>query len=69
MIVHQRNQLVCPNYSEGYGYVGHDDLFWALDREAEARLVPGDFVMCTSRDGGDPFDALEADLRDVVLPA
>ncbi|MFN8177509.1 MAG: hypothetical protein U0167_06265 [bacterium] len=69
LIVRDRCQLGCPNYSEGRGHAGHHDLFWALGRDGEARLVPGAFLSCASRDGGDPFLALETDLIDVILPA
>ena len=69
LIVRNNDQLGCPNYSEGHGYAGHDDLFWALGRQGEAQLVPGEFVSYIAKDGGDSFTALEYDLKHVILPA
>lgn len=69
LIVRNGNELGCPNYSDGSGYVGHDDLLWALDAADTAHLVPGDFLAYRARDGGDPFEALRADFEQVVLPA
>jgi hypothetical protein len=70
LIVRHQNELGCPNYSEGgEGYAGHDDLFWALGKEGESMLVPGQDLAYVARDGGDPFDALLSDLEHVILPA
>jgi len=69
LIVRHRNELGSPNYSEGRGYAGHEGLFWALGRDGEARLVPGEYDSYIAGDGGNPFDALETDLRGVILPA
>jgi len=69
LIVRNRDELGCPNYTEGQGYVGHDDVFWALGREGEAQLVLGGWLSFRAKDGGDPFDALLVDLERVVLPA
>jgi hypothetical protein len=69
LIVRFGNQLGCPNYSDGRGYAGHEDLVWAIDAAAQARLVAGEFLSCRSKLGGDPFDALKADLVEIVLPA
>src|SRR5262245_22389401 len=69
LIVRFGNQLGCPNYSDGRGHAGHEDLVWAIDAAAHARLEAGEFLSCRSKLGGDPFDALKADLVEVVLPA
>ena len=68
LIVRNGNQLGCPNYSAGHGYAGHDDVIWALGRDGKAQLVLRGRSY-TAADGGDPFDALATDLRDVILPA
>jgi hypothetical protein len=68
LIVRDRNRLGCPNYSVGHGYAGHADLLWALGRDGQGRLVEG-FTSYAATDGGDPFLAFEADLRDIILPA
>jgi hypothetical protein len=69
LIVRNGDQLGCPNYSEGRGYASHTDMFWALGRAGEARLIPGDSLSYKASDGGDPFDALFADFEQVILPA
>jgi hypothetical protein len=69
LIVRDGNRLGCPNYSEGHGYASHGDVFWALGRAGEARLVPADFLFYKARDGGDSFDALQQDFEQVILPA
>ncbi|RYG87658.1 MAG: hypothetical protein EON58_20560 [Alphaproteobacteria bacterium] len=69
LIVRDRDSLGCPSYFEGDGYAGHSDLIEALGMKGKAHLVPGDQVAYRSADGGDPFDALLADLQEVILPA
>ena len=69
LIVRSRNELGTPNYTQGHGYASHEDLFRELGHDGEARLVPGDFPSHVARDGSDPFDALEGDLRNTILPA
>lgn len=69
LIVRSKDRLGCPNYSEGHGYAGHEDLFWALGQEGEAWLREGEFLSYHARDGGDPFRALKHDLEAVILPA
>lgn len=69
LIVRNRKQLGCPNYSEGHGYAGHTDLFSALGRQEEQNLVAGDYLSYQAKDGGDPFDALFTDFEQVILPA
>ncbi len=78
LVVRDKKHLGCPSYSEGYGYAGHEDLFWALGHEGEMRLVH-DYVEgkpsyaqslhYKAKDGGDPFDAFLFDLEQVILPA
>lgn len=68
LIVRNQRELGCPNYSVGDGYAGHEDLLWALGRDGGA-LVPSSFFTYAARGDGDSFDALEVDLRDVILPA
>lgn len=67
-IVRNRDALGCPNYTDGQGYVGHTDLAWALGAEGKERLVEGEWLSYRARDGGDPFAALQADLKELVLP-
>jgi hypothetical protein len=69
LIVRHGSGLGCPNYSVGQGFAGHEDLFSALGHANRAHLVKGDFPAYRARDGGDPFVALEDDLRRIVLPA
>lgn len=69
LIVRDKNRLGCPAYSAGDGYVGHTELLQALDPEREAALVLDEFVHFKAADSGDPFEALRADLAEVVLPA
>ena len=68
LIVRNGDQLGCPSYSEGRGYASHTDIFWALGRAGEARLIPSDFLSYKASDGGDSFDALFADFEHVILP-
>jgi hypothetical protein len=68
LVVRNGNALGCPNYSYGAGYVGHEDVIAALGRLGEERLVPGQYLAYKARDGGDPFDALYFDLREIILP-
>ena len=53
LIIRNKNQFGCPNYSEGRGYAGHEDLFWALGHDRELNLIPGDFFSYKARKGGD----------------
>lgn len=71
LIVRERHLLRCPNYSAGRGYVGHDDLLRALNPHHPAALVPAEAesIHYRAADGGDPFNALRADLVAVLLPA
>jgi hypothetical protein len=69
LIVRNRTELGCPNYSEGKGFAGHSDMVWALGYEGKAQLVSGEWLSFVAKDGGNPFDALRADLELLVLPA
>ena len=69
LIVRFGDQLGGPNYSEGAGYAGHTDMFWALGRAGEATLVPSDSLSFKARDGGDAFEALLTDFETIILPA
>jgi hypothetical protein len=64
-----RDQLGCPNYSEGHGYAGHAGMFRELGKTGNERLIQGGRLSFRARDGGDPFDALLADFDEVILPA
>jgi hypothetical protein len=68
LIVRNGSQLGCPNYAAADGYVGHDDLIWALGHEGKEQLVEGDWHSFRARDGGNVFDALRADLELIILP-
>lgn len=61
--------LGCPNYSIGHGYVGHENVLWALGRAGDKRLVRGAGLEYRDRLGGDAIDALCNDLEHLVLPA
>jgi hypothetical protein len=61
--------LGCPNYSNGSGYAGHDDIVEALGHAGQEHLVPGDSLAFRARDGGDAFDALQSDFERIILPA
>ena len=69
LIVRDTRSLGCPSYSSGKGYAGHDDVIWALGRDGEGHLVEGEYLEYVDRKGGYAFDALEADLRCLILPA
>ncbi len=69
LIVRDRVRLGCPNYSAGGGYVGHTEVLKALDPERRPALVEDAWFHFKATDGGDPFEALLADLSEVVLPA
>src|SRR5947209_16990090 len=49
LIVRGSNRFGCPNYSEGNGYAGHDDMMWALGRESDAQLIPGTLLEYVAR--------------------
>lgn len=69
LIVRDKARLGGPTYSAGAGYVGHTELVHALDRNRRAKLVEDEWVHFKAADGGDAFEALRADLAEVVLPA
>jgi len=72
LIVRNQNELGCPNYAmEPYErFASHRSLLAALHKQDGARLVPESQhgVSYRAKDGGDPIDALHADLRDAILP-
>ena len=68
LIVRHEGKLGCPNYSEGNGYAGHQEVIRHLGRAGSERLVAGEFLSFEDRLGGDPFDALMYDLEQVLLP-
>jgi hypothetical protein len=68
LIVRNKTELGCPNYSEGNGYAGHNDLISALGHEGREQLVAGGGTSYVAKGGGDPFDALRSDLEQFVLP-
>ena len=73
LIVRNKGELGCPNYSRGSGFAGHEDLFAELGYSGQELLVrasdePGHLAY-VGKDGRAPFEALHADLERVVLPA
>ena len=68
LIVRNKTQLGCPNYSEGNGYAGHDDIVRTLGFAGQEALVHGEQLGFVSRSGGDAFEALGADLSQIVFP-
>jgi hypothetical protein len=70
LIVRDGNQLGCPNYSAGKGYAGHNDLVRSLDHAGTEHLIPAaEGLSYQARVGGSPFDALQHDLEEIILPA
>jgi hypothetical protein len=69
LIVRHRAALGCPNYSVGEGFAGHHDLIAALGAAGTERLISGPWPSFVDRDGTDAFEALSADLEQVILPA
>jgi len=61
-------EIGCPNYSIGDCHVGHDNLLAELGAADAAQLVSLGFVSWGARNGGDQFDSLAADLRELILP-
>ena len=68
LIVRNKSQLGCPNYSIGNGYAGHQDVVTALGYSGQEELVEGEFLEFIARNGGDPFEALRSDLNRLILP-
>lgn len=62
------DELGCPNYSDGSGFVGHDDMIGALGCAGEQELVSGHGLGYGAWYGGDAFDALRSDLECIILP-
>ena len=69
LIVRNRAALGCPNYSVGEGFAGHDDLIAALGAAGTERLISGTWSSFIAREGTDAFEALSADLEQIILPA
>jgi len=68
LIVRHQTKLGCPNYSEGKGYAGHQDMIRHLGKAGSERLVAGEFLSFEDRLGGNPFQALKYDLQEILLP-
>ena len=69
LIVRNRHELGCPNYSVSKGYAGHTELVSTLGRAGEEQLIHGGGLKYVARHGGDPFIALQNDLESIVLAA
>lgn len=68
LIVRSQCQLGTPNYSRGHGYASHDRVLVALGLEDKSRLTRPDDFTYAAKDGGDPFQALFDDFRDLIIP-
>ncbi len=68
LIVRDQCRLGTPNYSRGHGYAGHHRLLAALGLDGQSRLVQHDHFSLSAKDGGDSFQALYEDFRDLILP-
>jgi hypothetical protein len=69
LIVRGRDCFGGPDYSYENRHTLHEDLFWALGQEGRNQLIRKERFQYVGRDGGDPFDALAADLREVIVPS
>src|SRR5579863_865193 len=68
LIVRGRNRFGGPDYSYENQHTLHEDLFWALGEEGRNQLIRKERFEYAARNGGDPFEALAADLREVIIP-
>jgi hypothetical protein len=68
LIVRNKDQLGCPNYSVGQGFAGHQDLIAELGHTGEEQLVSGSDLSYVGKDDQNPFDALIADLQEFIVP-
>jgi len=69
LIVRNKDQLGCPNYSVGQGFAGHQDLIAELGHAGEEQLVPGSDLSCVGKEDQNPIDALIADLQAFIVPS
>ena len=73
LIVRNKSELGCPNYSRGTGFAGHDDLFAELGQTGQEVLVRASeelgHLAYVGKDGRTAFEALYFDLENGVLPA
>ena len=69
LIVRNGAVLGCPNYSVGQGFGGHDDLIASLGAAGREKLISGPWPSFVGREGADAFEALSADLEQIILPA
>jgi hypothetical protein len=69
LIVRGRNCFGGPDYSYENRHTLHEDLFWALGQEGRNQLIRKELFEYGGRDGGDAFEALAADLREVIVPS
>ena len=68
LIVRSGCRMGVPNYTRGHGYASHHQVLAALGVEKESMLTQPDHFSYSAKNGGDTFQALYEDLRDLVVP-
>ena len=68
MIVRNEGRMGVPNYSRGHGYASHHRVLAALGVEEKSMLIQPDHFAYSAKNGGNTFQALYEDLRDLIIP-